>query len=146
MILTHNLDIKPCRQLFRLRKYDQHCVKCTITCTSLSNCKSFLHMTRTTQHSAPACPSSWKLWSMIHAPTKVKSALRWAVWRRLRQKKRITIQNLLNEFKNSYFSTFAIQSLRLGLRRWGMGRRGAEKKNLHSYSERGSVREDGASR
>lgn len=57
--------------------------------------------------------------------------------------KRITIQNLLNEFKNSYFSTFAIQSLRLGLRR-GAGR---EKKfHLHSYSERGSVCEGGASR
>lgn len=65
---------------------------------------------------------------MIHAAAEVKSALR------VEQcgtgsggKKKeggITIQNLLNEFKNSYFSAFAIQSLRLGLRR------GGEKKKL----------------
>lgn len=40
-----------------------------------------------------------------------------------KKRKRITIQNLLNEFKNSYFSTFAIQWLRLGLRLEGGGRK-----------------------
>lgn len=90
---------------------------------------------------------------MIHAAAEVKSALRVEQCGTgsgggggERKRGGITIQNLLNEFKNSYFSAFAIQSLRLGLRRGGKKKK---KKNfhLHSYPEPGGAREEeGASR
>lgn len=103
-------------QLLRHREYEQRCVSVQ-SHVHLVKVVNLFYTWHTTQE--PCAPSSWTLRSMIHAATKVKWAVRWAVRHRLRQKKRITIQNLLNEFKNSYFSAFAIQSLRLGLRQGG---------------------------
>lgn len=87
----------------------------------LSNRKSVLHMTHST---APL--RSLQLKAVVNDSRTHQGEIRSAL-SSVRQKKRITIQNLLNEFKNSYFSTFAIQSLRLGLRR------GGEKKNPFAF-------------